>query len=465
MRTRKYLALWLGLVSVCNLYAADPSASEVQALRDELKVIRTEYESRIDELERRLDAAEQATRDASNTANLAQEEVRQARAEIAVPAASSSSASSVSVAPDNSFNPSMGVIFQGQAWAYEQNPEDYAIAGFPFGGEAGPAAEGFSLAETEINIAANVDDKFTAWLTMPIVYEDGETKVEIEEAWVETLALPAGLSVRMGRTYSNIGYVNNQHSHSWDFTDQPLPYQAFLGNQYLDDGLQMRWLAPTDFYLEVGAELFRGDRYPSGGATNSGFGSHTLSLRSGGDVGVSNSWLAGLSWLSADSADRPSGDANDPLLFNGATDLYIASFVWKWSPFGNWREGNFKFQAEYLWRNEKGAYSVLGLDSMPWDSDQHGWYMQAIYQPLAQWRFGVRMDRLGGDVPSSAWAGTPLYYPGDDPSRYSLMVDWSNSEFSRLRFQYTLDDSSGENDNQFGLQYIYSIGAHGAHSF
>jgi hypothetical protein len=52
-----------------------------------------------------------------------------------------------------------------------------------------------------------------------------------------------------------------------------------------------------------------------------------------------------------------------------------------------------------------------------------------------------------------------------DPRRYSLMVDWSNSEFSRLRLQYNYDSAGEDADNQFGLQYIFSIGAHGAHSF
>ena len=75
------------------------------------------------------------------------------------------------------------------------------------------------------------------------------------------------------------------------------------------------------------------------------------------------------------------------------------------------------------------------------------------------------MDRLSGDVPSEFWLGTPLYPLGGDPTRYSLMVDWSNSEFSRMRFQYNHDSASVDSDNQFGLQYIFSIGAHGAHSF
>ena len=45
------------------------------------------------------------------------------------------------------------------------------------------------------------------------------------------------------------------------------------------------------------------------------------------------------------------------------------------------------------------------------------------------------------------------------------MADWSNSEFSRLRFQYNHDRATLADDNQFGLQYMFSIGAHGAHTF
>ena len=82
----------------------------------------------------------------------------------------------------------MGVIFQGQAWSYENDPDDYRIPGFPLGGEAGPFPEGLSLGEIEINISANVDDKFTAWLTAPIAIEDGETGIEVEEARISNLS-------------------------------------------------------------------------------------------------------------------------------------------------------------------------------------------------------------------------------------------------------------------------------------
>jgi hypothetical protein len=463
MKTRLlFLPLAWGLLSA-SLAAQEVQDSDLDALREEIRSMRAEYEARIADLESRLDAAERAAAQAKPDESPADGPGTAPAVVYAAPAAQSPQ--TVSVARDSSFNPAIGVTFQGQAWSYDRDPEDYLIPGFPLGGEAGPAPEGLSLAETEISISANVDDKFTAMLNAPIVIEDGDVHVELEEAWVETLTLPAGLAVRMGRFFSDIGYLNSRHFHAWDFADQPLPYQVFLGQQYLDDGLRLRWLAPTDFYLEFSGELMRGGRYPAGGAANSGFGATTLSAKTGGDIGFSNSWLLGISWLGAESVGRESGGEDDPMLFSGDTDLLIADFVWKWAPNGNWRQQNFTFQAEYLWRNETGEYTVPGGAMGPWDLDQRGWYAQAVYQPFPRWRFGARMDRLSGDDPGGYWIGTPLYPAGSDPKRYSLMADWSNSEFSRLRFQYNHDSAGQESDDQFGLQYIFSIGAHGAHSF
>jgi hypothetical protein len=443
-----------------QVFAQPGEGDELDALREEIRLMRSEYESRIADLEARLDSAEKKDLEAS----------ARPAAQAAPPAESYgapalTSPETVSVARDNSFNPGIGVTFQGQAWSYSNDPGDYHIPGFPTAGEAGLAPEGLSLAETEISMSANVDDKFTAKLTLPVAVEDGDVSVELEEAWVETMTLPAGLAIRMGRIMSEIGYMNDRHFHSWDFVDQPLAYQAFLGGQYIDDGMQFRWMAPTDFYLELGAEVFRGGSYPAEGKPGSLVGSTTLSAKTGGDIGFSNSWLVGFSWLQADAEGRESGDEDNPLLFSGNTDVYIADFVWKWSPNGNSRQENLKFQAEYLWRSEDGDYSLPDGVAGPWDNDQSGWYAQLVYQPIPRWRVGARYDRLSGDFSDQVWAGTPLYPAGSDPSRYSLMVDWSNSEFSRLRFQYNHDQASEQTDNQFGLQYIFSIGAHGAHSF
>ena len=55
---------------------------------------------------------------------------------------------------------------------------------------------------------------------------------------------------------------------------------------------------------------------------------------------------------------------------------------------------------------------------------------------------------------------------GYDPYRWTLMADYSRSDFSRLRLQYARDYSRpGLADDQFQLQYIMTLGAHGAHQY
>ena len=450
MRTLPLGILWVCLISTAAPLHAQPE-SEIDVLRAELAQMRADYEARIAQLEQRLDAAEQ--------------KADKQQASQPDPWQPSETASQMTSSGDSSFNPALGVIFQGQAWSYDNDPGDYQIPGFPLAGESGLKAEGFSLGEIEIAISANVDDKFTAWLTAPIAIEDGESGIEVEEAWIETMALPAGFSLRMGRFFSNIGYLNGKHAHAWDFADLPLPYKAFLGGKIIEDGLQLRWLAPTDLYLELGAEVTRGERYPASGAGNSGFGSYALHAITGGDIGFSHSWRAGISWLQTEASERESGSEDEPLLFTGDSDLLMAEFVWKWSPNGNYRQRNFILQAEYLWRSEDGSYDLSDRGVLPYDTDQQGWYLQAVYQPIPRWRVGARYDQLSSDNPGYAYIGTPLMPAKNDPNRYSIMVDWSNSEFSRLRLQYTLDQAGIEDDNQWGLQYIFGIGAHGAHSF
>src|SRR5678815_5931600 len=78
-----------------------------------------------------------------------------------------------------------------------------------------------------------------------------------------TLALPEGFTAKGGRFFSGFGYLNEVHAHAWDFIDQPLAYQAFFGGQFKQDGLQVKWLAPTDLFIELGAETGNGDAFPA----------------------------------------------------------------------------------------------------------------------------------------------------------------------------------------------------------
>lgn len=444
-------AVLLALSAAQTVHADD----DIDALRAELGALKAQYESRLEALEQRLNAAEQ---------QLAQEQ-SQPRSN-APPPVDYAPATPAVASSGNEFNPGMGVVLQGFARGYEKDPQDYAIPGVPLGGESGLGDEGLSLGESEFIYSANVDDWFYGQVTASVEQEENDFNYSLEEAFMDTLSMPANLALRFGRFYSSVGYLNDKHSHTWDFADQALPYSAFLGGQYGDDGIQLRWLAPTDLYLELGAEVFRGSTYPAAGDAHNGFGTQSLSAHVGGDVGYSNSWTAGVSWLGADARDRASGSGDDPLDFDGTTDLYIADFVWKWAPNGNNRERNLTFQTEYLWRNEDGSYLLPGLENPEsTNGDTEGWYAQIVYQWQPRWRMGFRVDGLNLDDPGSQFSDTPLDTLGEDPIRYSLMTDYSNSEFSRIRLQFERDETGYENNSQVTLQYIMSIGAHGAHTF
>ena len=63
-------------------------------------------------------------------------------------------------------------------------------------------------------------------------------------------------------------------------------------------------------------------------------------------------------------------------------------------------------------------------------------------------------------------ADFPLLMTDHNATRNTVMVDWSPTEFSRVRLQLASDKSRANvTDDQVVLQYIFSLGAHGAHKF
>src|SRR5690606_8770543 len=271
----------------------------------------------------------------------------------------------------------------GQFAHFSRYEEEAGLAGFQLGGEAGERVEGFSLRESELNLRANIDDKFFGAATIAF----GEEGAAVEEAYLQTLALPDAFVLKAGRFLSGVGYLNGTHPHADEFVDNPLVYDAFLGGRYADAGVQLTWLAPTITYLRFGTELMAGESFPSSGRDDHGSGAFSAFVNAGGDVGYSNSWLAGLAFLSADAIERPATGEGDGPLFTGSSELWIANLVWKWAPNGNPRDRNLKLQAEYFSRSEEGVLDLAGAGGN-YAGDQQGWYAQAVYQFAPQWRTG-----------------------------------------------------------------------------
>ncbi|MGX9460448.1 hypothetical protein ACWXWU_04310 [Shewanella sp. A14] len=347
--------------------------------------------------------------------------------------------------------------------------------------------EGFGLGETELALSANIDDNFYGKVTAVIESADGETELNLEEAFIQTLALPSGLSARAGRFLSDIGYLNNQHKHTDSFTERPAVYRAFLGNHYFDDGIRLSYVAPTDLYWTMGVEGFSGDSLRAadehGDRDFDDVGVFTALTKIGGDIGVESSWQLGLSYLRNENglayAEEHEGEEEEAeeehehshsASYTGE-NTYIADFVYKWAPNGNYKYQNLTVSGEYfrvtdIFGEEPGH--VDDIDDMDdheiSDDDYHeGWYLSSVYQFSPSWSAGVRYGQV---------ETYEIHEDHLDPQKLKeteVSLAWHSSHFTAVRFQFTHQDGTNfdgvEDDNIFTLQYVMTLGAHGAHQF
>jgi hypothetical protein len=435
--------------------APDKDLAEIRA---QIAQMKKEYEARLAALEQRLQETQAALAQAQNAVAQAQQ-----------PAAPPTPAPAAAPAA-NAFNPAISVVLTGNYANLSQDPHQYRIQGFPPPpGDVAPGPRGFNLGESELTMAASIDPLFSGQATWAVT---GEDTISVEEAFGQTRALGHGLNVKFGRFLSSLGYLNGQHAHAWDFVDAPLVYQAMFGGQYAPDGVQLRWLAPTETFAELGVEFGSGRSFPGNDRNKNGLGSTTVIAHVGGDLGESASWRAGLSWLETGSIDRSYEENGVLFAFSGRSRLLVADGIYKWAPQGNPTQRNFKLQGEYLRRSENGGLAAQQAGGA-YRRTQSGWYLQAVFQYMPTWRVGLRYDHLVPGAPNAALlaggAYPPLGFPAFStysPSRGTVMLDWSPSEFSRLRLQWARDKSrAGAADNQLYLQYILSMGTHAAHAF
>lgn len=370
---------------------------------------------------------------------------------------------------ENAFNPAVSLILSGNYGSFSQDPA-VPITGFALSPNDHGYSRSFSLGESELGISANIDPQFRGVATFALAPEGSSS---VENAYVQTTALGNGFNLKMGRFFSGLGYLNEQHAHAWDFVDQPLVYRTFWDKQLGEDGLQLKWLAPADTFIELGAELGRGRGYPGTDRQDSnGAGATALYAHLGDDIGASHSWRAGISLHQTKRVEASSEAFGVSNSFSGDSKTTGIDFIWKYAPNGNTAVTSFKLQGEYFQRRENG---LLTYDTAPaglnitdsYSVTQSGWYLQSVYQFMPRWRAGLRYDQLdsgNADVGASL-TSVPASY-AYTPTRTTLMLDYSPSEFSRLRLQLAQDNSrEGLGDNLLFMQYVMSLGAHGGHRF
>ncbi|HYL18725.1 MAG TPA: TonB-dependent receptor [Burkholderiales bacterium] len=451
---------------------------ELDEIRQQIKELKDSYESRIQALEKRLKDAEEAAAKAQTAATQAQSAAAPTQA--SAPPAPSEPAQASQQGSPNAFNPAISVILTGTYANFSQDPAKASVTGFLSNADTSAALgpRGFSLGESEVTLSSNVDHLFYGQATFAF---EPDSTFSVEEAFAQTTSLGYGLTIKGGRFFSAIGYENSVHPHAWDFVDPSLVQRVFLGDNYADDGVQASWIAPLPVFVEIGGSVGRGIEPPASNRDKNGVGAGTLFAHVGDDIGTGGSYRVGVSMLrtSTDGTGTSIADIDDRTgttnRFVGDTQLYGLDFVYKWAPEGNPKYQNFKLIGEWFQQRRSGDLTFdetgalgIGPTTEAFALKQSGWYLQGVYQFHPEWRVGLRYDQLD----EGSWNAGPVasangvVKPDFTPRRYGAMIDWNPSEFSRLRLQFSQDKSQlGLTDNQIFLQYIFSLGTHGAHKF
>lgn len=368
----------------------------------------------------------------------------------------------------------------GQAGAQPtpSSPDTPGLGGWQFGAvldvaytthalALGGRDQGLQLGHSDLTASGPLGPLFTAKLTATVATHDGKLEGDVEEAWLETTRLPAGLQMRAGRFASQIGYLNQQHPHADDFVERPLLYRGFYGGHWNDDGLRLNWTAPTPFYLMLGVEAFHGKRLVEDTAGEPGRpGVTTFVVKTGADLGRSHSWQAGLSYIrnrreaavedhaEEEEGEHDHGHAHGAQFTGGKT--WMIDGVWKWAPGGNSREQQVRVGFEAARITDLNRYAT------PQDRNESN-TIWGVWRFRPDWEVGARADWLRVRIPHGEHFDNGLLREA------ALMAVWKPSHMQSLRLQFTTQwDAVGFDDparRSVQLQYVIAFGAHGAHSY
>ena len=301
--------------------------------------------------------------------------------------------------------------------------------------------------ESELGVQAIIDPYARADAFISF----GETGVNVEEAYVTFTSLPAGLLLKVGKKRADFGKVNTIHNHALQFIDRPLVTNNLVGGE---DGINdagfflSRFLpAPKGWFIEGNAELLRGDSADVFQATHRQDVSVVGHIRGYRDLTESTNLDLGVSYARG----------HNNLGSNFLTDLYSADATLRWKPLRRAIYNSFLFRNEFVW-SARDQFAVL-QPILFHTEHAFGLYSLAEYRVNRRWTIAGRFDRSGhardARLTDSGFSGILTYWP---------------SEFSQIRGQYRFGHletapHTFSNANELLFQFLFVMGAHGAHPF
>lgn len=394
-------------------------AQQIENLRREIAAIRQEYDARLAGLARQLDELR-----ATQAASAAPEEAAAPPVPEGPPAARPEPAQPTTVAATPAigskvFNPDIAVIgnFLGAAG---KNPHDDPPT--------------FELNEAEASFQAVVDP----YARGDFYFAFNPEGVEIEEGFVTFLTLPADLLLRVGKMRAAFGKVNTMHTHALPWTDRPLVTDNLVGGDegISDSGVSVsRLLVNPLFFLEAVGEFYYSNDEVFQASKRSAV-TYVGRVRGYRDLTEGTNLDVGTSIAYGPTDVGP--DTHAQLVGIDATFRY--------RPLRRAIYRRFQARTELVWSRQ---------DAEVGRQDAFGWYASGEYQFARRWFAGARYDYSDRALDAS------LADKGG-----SLLITFWPSEFNQVRGQYRLTRyADGQTGNEFLFQFLFSIGAHGAHVF
>jgi len=267
----------------------------------------------------------------------------------------------------------------------------------------------------------------------------GHFEADIEEAYLTTLELPAGLQLKAGKFRMAMGKVNPVHPHALPFIDLPNVLVNYFGEEGLnDEGFSLSWLVPNpfDFFQELTVEATSGPvGNPSFARSLTNKYLYLGHLKNFWDLTDNATLELGLTGMTG---------PNDSSLSStlGAIDL---TYKWKPLQFNTYR--SFVWQTEALFSNAQS----------PNAETVHSWgiYSAMTYQLDKRYFLTGRFD-----YSNQPWSNDLV------ERAYSATLGWYATEFQKIELEgKTTTGNFQDQYSQAMLRWIFVIGAHGAHAY
>jgi hypothetical protein len=263
--------------------------------------------------------------------------------------------------------------------------------------------------------------------------------LEVEEGFITFPTLPGGLLMKVGKMKAQFGKVNTMHSHTLPWVDEPLAMTNLLGGDegLNDSGMSVsKLLMNPVLFLEATGEVYQGENdlfksYKRGNLAYVG------RLRGYRDVTEDINLDLGTSVAYGHNDAGP----------DSTTRVFGVDATLRWRPLQQALYKKFLLRSELFWSHREQLDDVT--------AKAFGAYVSGEYQMSRRVFGGVRFD-------FSDRATDPTLR---DKGGSVLLTYWP-SEFSQVRGQYRRTRyAEAVTANEFLFQFLFSIGAHGAHVF